>query len=45
MQLGITVPFIDIGGDPATVRDFAQAAEGLGYHHLGAPDHVLGWSP
>ncbi len=42
MQLGITVPFIDIGGDPATVRDFGQAAEGLGYHHLGAPDHVLG---
>ena len=24
------------------MRDFAQAAEGLGYHHLGAPDHVLG---
>jgi probable F420-dependent oxidoreductase len=42
MQLGIALPLIDIGGDPVTVRDFAQAAEGLGYHHLGAPDHVLG---
>jgi probable F420-dependent oxidoreductase len=42
MQLGITLPLTDIHGDPATVRDFAQAAEGLGYHHLGAPDHVLG---
>ena len=42
MKIGITLPFIDIGGEPATVRDFAQAAEGLGYHHLGAPDHVLG---
>lgn len=42
MQLGITLPLIDTGGDPAIVRDFAQAAEGLGYHHLGAPDHVLG---
>lgn len=42
MQIGVTVPFIDIGGDPATVRDFAQAAEALGYAHLGAPDHVLG---
>ena len=42
MRLGITLPLIDIKGDPATVRDFAQAAEGLGYHHLGAPDHVLG---
>jgi probable F420-dependent oxidoreductase len=42
MQLGIALPLIDIQGDPATVRDFAQTAEGLGYHHLGAPDHVLG---
>ena len=42
MKLGISLPLIDIQGDPATVRDFAQAAEGLGYHHLGAPDHVLG---
>jgi len=42
MKLGITLPLTDIHGDPATVRDFAQAAEGLGYQHLGAPDHVLG---
>jgi probable F420-dependent oxidoreductase len=42
MRLGITLPLTDIQGDPAMVRDFAQAAEGLGYHHLGAPDHVLG---
>jgi probable F420-dependent oxidoreductase len=42
MQLGVTLPLIDLGGDPAIVRDFAQAAEGLGYAFLGAPDHVLG---
>ncbi|MFM9940246.1 MAG: LLM class F420-dependent oxidoreductase [Hyphomicrobiaceae bacterium] len=42
MKLGITLPLVDIGGDPAVVRDFAQAAEGLGYDGLGAPDHVLG---
>ncbi|MDX2157481.1 MAG: LLM class F420-dependent oxidoreductase [Hyphomicrobiaceae bacterium] len=42
MKLGITLPLIDIGGDPATVRDFAQAAEGLGYDFLAAPDHVIG---
>src|SRR5215470_5214628 len=42
MKLGITLPLIDLQGDPATVRDFAQAAEAIGYHHLGAPDHVLG---
>ena len=42
MKLGIVLPLIDIEGDPATVRDFAQAAEALGYDHLGTPDHVLG---
>ena len=42
MQLGITYPQTDIGGDPTVVRDFAQAAEGLGYDHIGAADHVLG---
>ena len=42
MKLGIALPLIDTGGDPSTVRDFAQAAEGLGYDHLAAPDHVLG---
>ena len=41
-EAGISLPLIDIQGDPVTVRDFAQAAEALGYDHLGAPDHVLG---
>jgi probable F420-dependent oxidoreductase len=38
----VNLPFIDIGGDPGTVRDFAQHAERLGYDHLVATDHVLG---
>lgn len=42
MKLGIALPQTDIGGDPVVVRDFAQAAEDLGYHHLAAYDHVLG---
>jgi probable F420-dependent oxidoreductase len=42
MRLGITLPLTDIQGDAATVREFAQAAEALGYHHLATPDHVLG---
>ena len=42
MKLGVTLPLTDIGGDPATVRLFAQAAEAAGYDHLSAPDHVLG---
>ena len=42
MELGIALPLTDIGGAPATVREFAQAAEAHGYDHLAAPDHVLG---
>ena len=42
MRLGAIFPQTEIGGDPAAVRDFAQAAEGLGYEHLLVFDHVLG---
>jgi len=42
MKLDVTLPLSDIGGDPTTVRVFAQPAEAAGYDHLGAPDHVLG---
>src|ERR1700674_2699133 len=40
MKLGVTLPLSDIGGDPAAVRLFAQAAEAAGYDHLRAPDHM-----
>ena len=42
MQLGAIFPQTEIGEDPAAVRDFAQAAESLGYEHLLVFDHVLG---
>ena len=42
MQLGALLPLGDIGGDPQVVREFAQAAENIGYDFLEAPDHVLG---
>ena len=42
MQLGALIPLGDIGGDPATVRSYAQQAESLGYDFIEAPDHVLG---
>ena len=42
MQLGTLLPLGDIGGDPATVREYAQAAEAIGYDFVEAPDHVLG---
>ena len=42
MQVGAIFPQTEIGADPAAVRDFAQAAESLGYEHLLVFDHVLG---
>src|SRR2546421_1705288 len=42
MQLGTLIPFGDIGGDAAVLREYAQAAEAIGYDFIEAPDHVLG---
>ncbi len=41
MRLGVVFPQTEIGTDPVVIRDFAQAAETLGFHHLVAYDHVL----
>ena len=45
MQEGVTFPQSEIGADPEVIRDYAQAAEDLGYEHLLAYDHVLGADP
>src|SRR5207237_1190004 len=45
MQLGALIPFGDIGGDPAVLREYAQAAEPIGYNFIEAPHHVLGHNP
>ena len=37
-------PQTEIGEDPIAIRDYAQAAEELGYRHLLIYDHVLGAS-
>jgi probable F420-dependent oxidoreductase len=42
MDFGAVFPTTAIGTDPAVIRDFAQAAEGLGYRRLLTYDHVLG---
>jgi hypothetical protein len=42
VQVGVTFPQSEIGADPEIIRDYAQAAEDLGYEHLLAYDHVLG---
>jgi probable F420-dependent oxidoreductase len=44
-------PTRDIGTDPAKIRDWAQAAEDLGFAYIEVPDHVFGatardgWTP
>lgn len=42
MNIGVVFPQTEIGTDPLVIRDFAQAAEDLGYSHVMAYDHVLG---
>ncbi|MGZ5119262.1 MAG: LLM class F420-dependent oxidoreductase [Burkholderiales bacterium] len=51
MQLNAMFPTRDVGNDPAKIRDWAQAAEDLGYAYIEVPDHVFGataregWTP
>lgn len=45
MKLGVVFPQSEIGADPAAVRDYAQAAEQLGYNHVLVFDHVVGAPP
>jgi probable F420-dependent oxidoreductase len=42
MRLGAVLPTYEVPADPRVLRDFAQAAEQMGYAHLTAGDHVLG---
>jgi probable F420-dependent oxidoreductase len=42
MKLGAIFPTTEIGNDPVAIRDWAQAAEQLGFHHMVVYDHVLG---
>jgi len=51
MKLNAWFPTVQIGNDPAAIRDWTQAAEDLGYEYIEVPDHVFGatardgWSP
>jgi probable F420-dependent oxidoreductase len=42
MRIGVVFPQTEIGSDPAVIKDYAQTAEGLGYTHILAYDHVIG---
>ena len=41
MQFGAVFPTTEIGDDPVAIRDYAQAAEGLGYSHIGFSEHIV----
>jgi len=45
MKIGLVYPQTEYPADPVAVRDYAQAAEGLGFTHVLAYDHVLGANP
>lgn len=45
MKIGVVFPQIEFGADPGAIREYAQTAEGLGYSHILAYDHVLGANP
>ena len=51
MRLNAFFPTRDIGSDPVKIRDWAQAAEDLGYAGIEVADHVFGatardgWTP
>ncbi len=42
MQIGVVFPQTEIGDDVGGIKAFAEAADGLGYRHVVAYDHVLG---
>jgi probable F420-dependent oxidoreductase len=42
VKIGAVFPHLEIGDDPLVIRDWAQAAEELGYSHILAYDHVIG---
>ncbi|MBT4355374.1 MAG: LLM class flavin-dependent oxidoreductase, partial [Rhodospirillaceae bacterium] len=42
MLLNAWFPSVQIGSDPVAIRDWAQAAEDLGYEYIEVPDHIFG---
>lgn len=45
LKIGVIFPQTEFGHDPVAVKDYAQAAENLGYTHILAYEHVLGANP
>lgn len=42
MHIGLQFPNLELAADPSAIRELAQGAEALGFHHLTAFEHVLG---
>jgi probable F420-dependent oxidoreductase len=45
MKVGVVFPQTEIGSDATVIKDYAQAAEELGFRHVLAYDHVIGANP
>ncbi|HZX08716.1 LLM class F420-dependent oxidoreductase [Kribbella sp.] len=45
MKIGAVFPQLEIGADPAVVREWTTTVEAAGYSHVLAYDHVLGADP
>jgi alkanesulfonate monooxygenase SsuD/methylene tetrahydromethanopterin reductase-like flavin-dependent oxidoreductase (luciferase family) len=53
LRFGATYPTLDLGTDPAVLRDWAVGVEGIGFDEVFIPEHVVGinvvarpgWSP
>jgi probable F420-dependent oxidoreductase len=45
MRIGVALPHQAVGTDPVAVRDWAQAAEELGFDDLALTEHVIGPDP
>jgi probable F420-dependent oxidoreductase len=43
MRLGAGFPTLDLGGDPEVIRHWATSVEALGFHHILAYEHVVGF--
>ena len=45
LEIGVIYPQTEFPPDAGSVRDYAEAAEGLGFAYVAAYDHVLGANP
>ncbi len=45
VRIGVIYPQAEYGSDPEAIARYARAAEGLGFTHIGADDHVIGPNP